>query len=406
MKGEIIMRILLATDTYKPVVNGVVTSIINLSNQLRRQGHEVKILTLSNQKNSWKQEDVYYLGSYKVNIYPDARVKSLFHHGFMKEIAAWAPEIIHTQSEFSVFFLAKKLAKKLSIPIIHTYHTLYEDYTHYFTKSQKAGQAVVARASKLLLNNVDAVIAPTDKVKKTLTGYGIERPIFTVPTGIDLTKFQRKENSRKQALKKQYGIKNGVKVLVSIGRLGKEKNTEELIRFVKLLLMNRDDMILLLVGDGPDASDLKAMVTEWGLADKIIFTGIIAQENIADYYQLGDIFVSASTSETQGLTYLEAMASGLPLLCKQDECLAGVLKDGYNGYFYEKFEDFLQCITELLDCEDVRSIMGIQSSLNAKAFTKEHFAIALEHIYEKLIETKTRSYTLYPKLILGKRRLS
>ena len=127
------MKILITTDWYRPVINGVVTSVLNLTEQLEKRGYEVKVLTLSRNCHSYKEENVIYAGSVGMGkIYPQARVKiPVVAREYMEELLAWNPDLIHSQCEFSTFFLAKRIAGELDIPIIHTYHTVYEDYTHY-----------------------------------------------------------------------------------------------------------------------------------------------------------------------------------------------------------------------------------------------------------------------------------
>ena len=128
-------------------------------------------------------------------------------------------------------------------------------------------------------------------------------------------------------------------VLISLGRLGTEKSLDELINRFAAAVKMRDDFVLLIVGDGPARAELEKQAKELGIANRVIFTGMVPPEKVHEYYQLGDIFVSASTSETQGLTYVEAAANRLPLLCKQDLCLRNVLLPGENGYEFTNEEN-------------------------------------------------------------------
>ena len=174
------MKILITTDVFTPAVNGVVTSVLNLRTQLIERGHDVRILTLSEDNFSRKEENVYYIKSFRIKIYPNARATTNFHNKYIEEIINWGPDIIHSQCEFSSFIFAKMIAKKLNIPIIHTYHTMYEYYTHYFTHNKDLGKKVVGSLSKKLLNNVATVIVPTQKVEQVLKDYGIKNNIVTL----------------------------------------------------------------------------------------------------------------------------------------------------------------------------------------------------------------------------------
>ena len=135
------MKILITTDWYIPAVNGVVTSVKNLRRGLEARGHEVRILTLSQSTQSWEEEGVTCLGSVPVGlVYPGARLRTTLVRRWVKELAEWGPDVIHSQCEFSTFFLARRLAEHLGVPLVHTYHTVYEDYTHYFSPSVRLGR--------------------------------------------------------------------------------------------------------------------------------------------------------------------------------------------------------------------------------------------------------------------------
>ncbi len=376
------MKILITTDVFAPAVNGVVTSVLNLCTQLKNRGNDVRILTLSNNKYSYKEKNVYYIKSFGINIYYNTRATVHFHDKYIKEILDWEPDIIHSQSEFFTFIFAKNIAKKLNIPIVHTYHTMYEYYTHYFTRHKKFGKKVVSMASKIVLSNVNIVIAPTQKVNDVLTNYGIKNKIVTVPTGIELGKFERKDTDNEiEKLRETLGIENDTKVLVTIGRLGKEKNIDELLKNMKGLIQTNEKIILLIVGDGPYRHELELKVNEMNLKNNVIFTGMINPENIYKYYKIGDIFVSASESETQGLTYLEALASGLPAVCKKDECLNNVIIDNYNGFLYENSNEYIEKLKLILADPKLYTVMSNNACSIAEKYSTENFCKQIENVY-------------------------
>lgn len=381
------MKILITTDAFTPVVNGVVTSTLNLYKQLKQHGHDVKILTLAHEGHSRKEEDVYYISSFGVNIYPNARVTVKFRDHYIREIIEWGPEVIHSQTEFCSFLFARKIARKLNIPVIHTYHTLYQDYTGYFTKHEALGQKLVIGFSKTLLNHVDGVIVPTEKTKRILEGYGIKDDIQVVPNGIELDAFkQHISKEEKEALKKQLGIPLNHHIMVTIGRLGIEKNVDALLDGMKQYLEKREDITLVIVGDGPHKETLEKRAKELGIQEHIIFTGMINAKEIYKYYQLGEVFVSASNSETQGLTYIEALANGIPIVCKKDECLVGVLKDGYNGYMFTSTEEMIQRVDELLESQSLYNEVKENTVSSVEAFSSELFGERVEDIYMHAVQ--------------------
>ena len=381
------MKVLITTDWYEPVINGVVTSVMNLSRQLRERGHEVKILTLSRTCHSYIEGDVIYAGSIGMGyIYPQARLKIPAVAGdYMEMLLAWKPDIVHSQCEFSTFFLAKKIASELHIPIVHTYHTVYEDYTHYFSPQKAWGRNIVQMMTRKLANAVETLIAPSDKIRKILEGYQVSCPVEVIPSGISLEKYQvcKKEGWREK-IRTQLGIPQDTLVLVYVGRMAKEKNIEELLEYQQEA--EKYGVILLLVGDGPYLPELRKKAEELKVTEHVIFTGMIAPEEVGHYYQAGDLFVSASTSETQGMTYAEALAGGIPLLCRRDGCLEQVVTDGENGWQYDDREDFLGRIREWTGMsEDARSRMQDKAGDSAEEFSSGNFAGRVEKIYEQQI---------------------
>lgn len=383
------MKILITTDAYNSMINGVAISVKNLSAALQDAGHEVRILTLSQTHQSGKDNDVYYIGSVPIKIYPDTRATFFFHHPLLKDIVSWHPDIIHSQCEFFTFIFAKKLAKRLQIPIIHTYHTLYEYYTHYFCPSKTLGRKIVAVGSRFVCNHTDIVIAPTKKTASILESYCVDRPLKIIPTGLSLERLQIPADKNLQSkLKQKFQIPENVPVLVTLGRLAREKNIDFLIRQMSHLSLRKKKFHLLIVGDGPDRERLESLVHHLDLKDIVHFTGMVNPQEVAQYYRLGDAFVSASNSETQGLTYIEALACGLPLLCKKDICLDGVLQPGKNGFMFEDETEFAVNCMKLFESQTVLREMVQYAFQTSLQFSRETFALRVLALYQEIILEK------------------
>jgi len=375
------MKILITTDLYLPTLNGVVTSILNLKQELIKRGHEVRILTLQQDQQVEDEWNTYYIKSVSAGkVYPQARIMRSIGNKQLKEIVNWKPDIIHSQCEFSTYFLAKIIARRVNAPIVHTYHTVYEDYTHYFSKSDIVGYNVVKIFSKIILNHTQSVIAPTDKVKRLLCNYKINKPIYTVPTGIDLKKYSTQVPlSTILDKKERLGIPYENLVLIYVGRLAKEKNLKELIEFMSDLDMNK--ITLLIVGDGPERLALEESAQSSSNNSNIVFAGRVDRDDVNEYYQMADIFVSASTSETQGLTYIEALANGVPLLCRKDDCLNDVLYNYENGFQYSSYIEFRAFLKYFIENEDLKMQYKNCAREVAQKYSKEIFAESVEKIY-------------------------
>lgn len=383
------MKILITSELYAPLINGVVTSIVTLKEALINLGHDVRILTLGERTAQSADGSIYYCSSIACDkIYPGARLMLKADQEILNRIVDWQPDIIHSQSEFSTFRLARKIANYLDIPIVHTYHTAYEDYTHYFAPNYTVGRKMTKIFSKILSNSIDTIIAPTEKMADLLTNYDVHSNIEVVPTGIPLNKYRDSSpQGELEALKTKLNIPENNRILLFVGRLAKEKNIEELVNYLARLKMN--NISFLIVGDGPYRLELEKLVSEKNMEDQVIFTGMIHSSSLTQYYQLADVFLNASTSESQGLTYIEAMASGLVPLCREDESLKDVILNYKNGFQYQNFQDFQNYLIGILKDTDLRRSLGEQAQhFVLNKYSDQEFAQSIERIYEKTVHQR------------------
>lgn len=382
------MKILITTDTYRPTINGVVTSIESLKKALDRLGHDVRILTFSDSFNSKQEDDIYYMGSLGAGkFYPDARMNKLFYNRFYEDIMDWKPDIVHSQTEFTMFIQAKKIAKDLDIPLLHTYHTVYEDYTHYFSLNKKIGKELAKQFTKQIIKTTDGVVVPTNKIYNLLTEYNIHEDIYVAPTGINVQKLSECDDFD---IRSGYKIPEDKHIVLFLGRIGKEKNITEILQYLENI--DRDDIVFIIAGAGPFLSELKDICSNSKIRDRLIFTGMIDSSKVGNFYSKADVFVSASTSETQGLTFIESMACSTPIICRHDDCLDGVLIEGKTGFGYDTEEEFIDYLNQILDNEKLRDKMGKNcKQLVDENYTEDSFANKIEKIYKKVIENHAKS---------------
>lgn len=382
------MKILITTDTYRPTINGVVTSIESLKKALDRLGHDVRILTFSDSFNSKQEGDIYYMGSLGAGkFYPDARMNKLFYNRFYEDIMDWKPDIVHSQTEFTMFIQAKKIAKDLDIPLLHTYHTVYEDYTHYFSLNKKIGKELAKQFTKQIIKTTDGVVVPTNKIYNLLTEYNIHEDIYVAPTGINVQKLSECDDFD---IRSGYKIPEDKHIVLFLGRIGKEKNITEILQYLENI--DRDDVVFIIAGAGPFLSELKDICSNSKIRDRLIFTGMIDSSKVGNFYSKADVFVSASTSETQGLTFIESMACSTPIICRHDDCLDGVLIEGKTGFGYDTEEEFIDYLNQILDNKKLRDKMGKNcKQLVDENYTEDSFANKIEQIYIKVIENHAKS---------------
>ncbi len=185
------MRILIASDWDEHAVNGVVRSIVNLRKGLEMDGHEVRFLMLSPSGDAKRVGKDYYLSSRDLGtMYPGLRIRKGLDLWIIRSLVAWKPDVVHTNSEFGSFRPAMLVARLLGVPLIHTYHTVYEDYTHYFFPSRRIGAFLARAFTRHVLAKCDAVIAPSEKTRRLLAGYGVKTRVETIPSGFDLVEFR------------------------------------------------------------------------------------------------------------------------------------------------------------------------------------------------------------------------
>ena len=340
------MNIGLFTDTYFPQVSGVATSIKTLRDELIAQGHHVYIFTSSDPRATDSPEDgIYRFPSVPFVSFKDRRIAFTGWLKVLRIARKLDLDIVHNQTEFSLGVMGKMVAKELGIPCIHTYHTMYQDYLHYIANGRVLKPKDVARLAHLYLKNMAGVIAPSERVLDTLESYHVESPIRVIPTGVNLRVYRLRDTpEQKLSMSQKYGYDRDTPVLLSLSRLAFEKNIQELIASMPDVLAKEPTAQLLIVGDGPARQSLERQVREMYLRDHVTFAGQISNDEVPHYYQIADVFVSASDSESQGLTYDESLASDVPIVVRRSEYTDQLIDDPGIGMSFQKRADLVKGI--------------------------------------------------------------
>lgn len=342
------MNIGLFTDAYFPNISGVVSSIATLKQALEECGHTVYIITNHSGKDILFEENILKLPGLKLNFLYGNNLSMPFQFPAAREyIVSMDLDVIHVHTEFGIGKYARRVAEKLGIPVVYTYHTMYEEYTHYINPLDlslvsSVEKEIVRDLSRNVANQSDAIIAPSNKTKKKLLEYGVTKPIYIIPTGLDLSEFEYDHLDQEQlrTIREELGFTSDDHIVTYVGRIGKEKQIEMPIRAIRLC---KDTSIqLVVVGDGSEISNLKAIAIEEGVEDRVHFLGFKQRSIIPYYYTAFDCFVSASTTETQGMTYIEALASGLCVFGRRDEVLEDLVEEGKTGYYFDDENELAQ----------------------------------------------------------------
>lgn len=303
------MNIGIFTDSYFPQLSGVATSIKTLKDALEKQGHNVFIFTTTDPhiKKGTVEANIFRFSSVPFISFTDRRVAFRGFFEATKVAREVKLDIVHTQTEFALGMIGKYVAHQLKIPAIHTYHTMYEDYLHYVLNGHLLRPYHVKQFTNAYLKNMDGVIAPSKRVEALLKRYRVNIPMRVIPTGVDINSLNKPETVD---VRKELDIPDDVPVLLTLSRVAEEKKIDRILNAMPEILDEFPQTRLVIAGDGPDMEVLQEQVERLTLEDSVIFTGDIPHDDVGSYYKMADLFVSASDTETQGLTYIEALASG------------------------------------------------------------------------------------------------
>ena len=390
------MRIGIFTDTYPPFINGVSTSINMLENALRKKGHKVFIVTVNPDDMTYKFEDngrIIRIPGIPTGIY-DYRLTTFYPIKAVNHIKEWDLDIIHSHTEFGIGTFARVIGKQFDIPVVHTYHTMDEDYVQYITKGYFDGPSkkIVEYLTKFYCDKtVNELIVPTKKTYDLFKEkYKYDRNVHIIPTGIEIERFYKEKVSldKLNTLKSELGITKDDITVLFVGRIASEKNVEFLIHNHSSLLKVNKNIKLLIVGDGPDLDNYKKLASKNKISDKVIFTGKVAWKDIPLYYNIGDIFTTASHTETQGLTVIEAMASSLPVVALDDEAFRNTVIDGLTGYLFKNRKEYINHMISLIKNKEQRKNMGTQGRINAETYSSKYFAERVLNVYKLALKDR------------------
>lgn len=378
------MNIGLYTDTYFPQISGVATSIKTLKDALERQGHNVFIFTTTdpNVKKGTVEPNIFRFSSIPFVSFTDRRIafRGLFEATKVaKEVNL---DIVHTQTEFALGTIGKYVAHQLDIPAIHTYHTMYEDYLHYILNGHLLRPYHVKQFVKSYLKNMDGCIAPSGRVEELLRRYGVQIPIRVIPTGVDIQSMNRDAD---RDVRKDLGIDKDAPVILTLSRIAAEKKINHILNVLPAIIDEIPNVKFVIAGDGPDIKVLQEQVERLTLEDYVIFAGNVDHGDVGNYYRMADIFVSASDTETQGLTYVEALAVGTPCVVYNTDYTENIFDKDIFGRRFNTQQEMQEEIISLL--KQKRSKIPQELLQNKlQSISSDQFATNVHDFYQYVID--------------------
>jgi len=376
------LKIAVFSDSYHPYLSGVVRSIDLFQEELNKKG--VQFTFFIPAYGIYKKEKgVYRFFSLPAPTNKDFHLALPFSAKLYSTLRAEKVDIIHVHSPFLLGRLGQKAGRKLNIPVVFTYHTLYEEYVHYFPFAQKTAKAITSWYTLKFANKCEAVVCPTEAIREYLLEKGLTSRTEVIPTGIDLQPFFKADRN---FLKDHLKI-NDQKVCLFVGRVAPEKNVDFLLDSFKIVAEKVNNVVLVVVGGGPELTHYIKKAEQFGLGEKVKFIGPVSPEEVPQYYAGADLFLFPSVTETQGIVFAEAKAAGLPTVGIRAFGSKSMVFEGVDGFLTSlNTKEYAEKVIYLLEQDELRKKFSSNARQNAQMFSKEYTAKLMYKLYQSLLK--------------------
>lgn len=392
------MRIGFFTDSFTPQINGVVRSILLFKEALEARGHELYVFAPDPEQDE-DSEGVVRFRSLPYPRQPEMRMAAPISIEALRLLDKVDLDVVHSHDPFAIGLFGLQVARRHRVPYVNTYHTAYPEYVHYVWDTRLT-KRFAEQVSRVFGEYCDSIVAPSTKIETYLREYGVTVPIEIIATGIDVAHWAHAEAEHVAALRRKLRLPAGERVILYMGRLGREKSVDTLIR--AMWHSRRTDATLVIAGDGPWRGELETLAAELGVMRKVRFAGYLKGRDTVAAYQLADLFAFASTTETQGLVIGEAMAAGLPVVTGEDEAIEDFVDERSGIVVRHRPEDFARACDRILSDDALCARLSAGAVARAAEFSIDRQAAKLEAHYERAIEAypKRRRLLRIPKSLL------
>ena len=383
------MKIALFTEVYRPIVNGIVTSVDTLAHVLRDHGHDVYTFAPHIPHGAETKGRVFRMPSLPLPARTEYRLTLPLVARRNKRQFLSQCDVIHSHSLFITGWMASYYARRrFRVPLVFTYHTMLDRYTHYSPLGPRLTSQLTRELTRAYANAADAVIVPTQTVASELRRSGVTAPLCVVPTGIDVESFRTVDATTAIAVRAKYGVAPDAPLLLLVSRLAQEKNVPIVFEALSRLRAELPDAQLLLVGRGPLLETLRAQARADGLDSAIHFAGSVPYDELPAYYAAADAFTFPSSSETQGLVLAEAFAAGLPVVAIDTPQTRDVFGSNLAGALVEDPAGMARELRLLLTDPALRSAASAHSRAAAAAFDGRATAVRVLAVYQAVLANR------------------
>ena len=380
------MKICMFTNTYLPHVGGVARSVSTFAEDLRQEGHSVRIIapTFPDTKQE-VDEDIVRVPAIQNFNGSDFSVSIPLPGIINNAIEEFKPEIIHSHHPFLLGDAALRTARAFDLPLVFTHHTLYENYTHYVPLNSKTLRRFIINLATEYANLCNQVIAPSSSVRNLLVERGVKSAVEILPTGIDVDFFKQGDGRK---FRKKQKIDDNTHIIGHLGRLAHEKNLPYLAASVAKYIRERENVCFVVAGKGDAEKKMGEIFRENHIEDRLIMPGNLTGHELADCYKAMDIFVFASKSETQGLVLAEAMAASTPVIALSASGVNDIMKEKVNGIKLDggaSQEEFARALEEALQDKEQLDTWSRNAFETAEEFSREKSVGRLVELYKKTL---------------------
>jgi 1,2-diacylglycerol 3-alpha-glucosyltransferase len=402
------MRVLMLTNTYRPVLSGVAKSVKAFEEEYRRLGHDVLVIAPEPDDPQVVRDD----GETVV------RVPAIQHFNgsqfpvpvpapglVLSTVEEFQPDIVHAHHPFLMGSTAMRLARPRDLPLVFTYHTMWDQYTHYASADSAVASRFIGALAAGYANLCEAVIAPSRSIAELLHERGVTTRVEVIPTGVDVPRFECGDGA---AFRQKQGIPNDAFVAGYVGRLEPEKNLRFLSSAIAQFAQDDPSIHFLVVGSGSSDADIREVFEQTHISDRLHLAGACEGQDLIDAYHALDMFVFASQSETQGMVLTEAMAAGAPVVALDGPGVHDVIEDRVNGRLVWKQDvaPFCAALAWMFEQGGRRNeSLSRAAKQTAERFSMPRQAQKVLHLYQSLIDRIDHSQDSASILARAGRRL-